>query len=132
MSLSLSLPLSLYMSLSFCCSDHVFSSLEEMSQRSQVSKIALWRCFLNVFVIVFFCVCLRVYVFVWVLSLSYRICLSFVTQASTYNYCNVSSGLSGEFLHIILFNRVHSDKSHTAAQHFSAPDCALLKCSWRQ
>ena len=116
----------------FCWSGHVFSSLWsnvwEVKSLKDCSLKVFSKCICHCHCL---CVCLRVCVFVWVLSLSYRICLSFVTQASTYNYCNVSSGLSGEFLHIILSKRVHSDKSHTA-QHFSAPDCALLKCSWRQ
>ena len=39
--------------------------LDQMCQRSKVSKIALWRCSLNVFVIVFvFCICLRRCLFV--------------------------------------------------------------------
>ena len=54
MSLSLSLSLSLYLSLSIFFG-HVMSShhSEQMSQRSQVSRIALRRCSQNVFVIVF-------------------------------------------------------------------------------
>ena len=53
MSLSLSLYLSLYLSLSIFFG-HVMSShhSEQMSQRSQVSRIALRRCSQNVFVFV--------------------------------------------------------------------------------
>ena len=58
MYLSSSLSLSLYFSLFFCWSGRVFSSLWP-----NVSKIALWRCSLNVFVIVF--------AFVFALSLSF-------------------------------------------------------------
>ena len=54
LSLSLSLSLSLYLSLSIFFG-HVMSShhSEQMSQRSQVSRIALRRCSQNVFVFVF-------------------------------------------------------------------------------
>ena len=67
MSLSLSLSLSLYLSLSiffghFMCSHYS----EQISQRSQVSGIALRRCSQNVFVFVFFFVIVFVFVFVFV------------------------------------------------------------------
>ena len=42
---------------------------DQMSQRSKVSKIALWRCSLNVFVIVFVIVFVFVFVFVVVFLL---------------------------------------------------------------
>merc|ERR1712015_489014 len=54
----------MYLSLSFFC--HVMSShhSEQMSQRSQVSRIALRRCSQNVFVFVFVIVFVFVFVFV--------------------------------------------------------------------
>ena len=64
----LSLSLYLYLSLSFC--QFIFSHhSDQMSQRSKVSKIALWRCSLNVFVIFI------VFVFVFVaVFLLFRSC----------------------------------------------------------
>ena len=65
--MSLSLSLSLYLSLSIFFG-HVMSShhSEQMSQRSQVSRIALRRCSQNVFVFVFAIVFVFVFVFVFV------------------------------------------------------------------
>ena len=45
--------ITLYLSLSFCWSGHVPHHSDQMSQRSQVSRIALWGCSLNAFVFVF-------------------------------------------------------------------------------
>ena len=54
LSLSLSLSLYLYLPLSLSFYGQVMSThhSDQMSQRSQVSRIALWRCSLNVFVFV--------------------------------------------------------------------------------
>ena len=66
LSLSLSLPLSLSLSIFF---GHVISShhSEQMSEMSQVSRIALRRCSQNVFVFVFVFVIVFVFVFVFVI-----------------------------------------------------------------
>ena len=60
------LKMSLYLSLSIFFG-HVmsFHHSEQMSQRSQVSRIALWRCSQNVFVFVFVFVIVFVFVFVF-------------------------------------------------------------------
>ena len=72
MYLSLSLSLSLYLSLSLCFFGQVKSPhhSDQMSKRSQVYRIALQRCSLNVFVfvIVFFFVIVFVIVFLLVRS----------------------------------------------------------------
>ena len=53
------------LSLSFCWSGHISSSYEQISERSQVYRIAHWRCSLNMFlfVAVFFCFYLSLYLF---------------------------------------------------------------------
>ena len=65
----LSLSLSLYLSLSLCLYGQVMSThhSDQMSQRSQVSRIALWWSSLNVFVsaTVFVFVFVFVIVFFW-------------------------------------------------------------------
>ena len=69
LSLSLSSSFSLSLSLSFFGSGHVSSDhSNQMSQRSQVSRIALWGCSLNVFVIVYVFVIVFVLVFLLVRS----------------------------------------------------------------
>ena len=65
LSLSLSLSVYLSLSLSFFCQFMSSHHSDQMSQRSQVSNIDLWRCSLNVFVIVF--VCLFVFVIFFLL-----------------------------------------------------------------
>ena len=59
----------LYLSLTLSCFGQVMSPhhFDQMSQRSQVSRIALWRCSLNVFVFVIVNVFVIVFVIVFLL-----------------------------------------------------------------
>ena len=59
----------LYLSLTLSCFGQVMSPhhFDQMSQRSQVSRIALWRCSLNVFVFVIVFVFVFVFVIVFLL-----------------------------------------------------------------
>ena len=70
LSLTLSLYLSLYLSLSCLIVGQVMSShhSDKMSQRSQVSRVTLWRCSPNVFFIVIIFVIVFVIVFLLVRS----------------------------------------------------------------
>jgi len=80
----LSLSLSLYFSLSLCFFGQVKSPhhSDKMSQRSQGSKVALWRCSLNVFVFVFVIVFVFVFVFVIVFFWSGQVSSSLWSNVS--------------------------------------------------